>query len=81
MFLDLERRVTGLIFVGFLAAGAVAMAAAYLILGRMIIDASTGDGGPLIVIAGGALVGTLTAFVIHEVGSVLPGVMARLHRG
>ena len=77
----IEHRVTSLIFVGFLASGAVAMAAAYLILGRMIIDASSGDAGPLVVIAGGALVGTLTAFVIHEVGSVLPGVMARLHRG
>ena len=78
---DVERRVTGAIFVGFLAAGAVAMAAAYLILSRMIMDASSGDAGPFVVIAGGALVGTLTAFVIHEVGSVLPGVMARLHRG
>ena len=78
---DLERRTTGVIFAAFLASGAIAMAAAYLILGRMIVDASAGDAGPLVVIAGGALVGTLTAFVIHEVGSVLPGVMARLSRG
>ena len=81
MTLDRERQITGAIFVGFLATGAVAMAAAYLVLGRVIIDASTGDAGPLLVIAGGALVGTLTAFVIHEVGQVLPGVMARLSRG
>ena len=78
---DLERRVTGLIFVAFITAAAAAMAAAYLILGRMIIDAGSGDGGPLFVIAGGALVGTLTAYVIHEIGNVLPSVMARLHRG
>jgi hypothetical protein len=76
-----DRRVTGAIFAGFLGAGAIALAAAYLILGRMIIDASAGDSGPLAVIAGGALVGTLTAFVIHEVGSVLPNVMSRLYRG
>lgn len=76
-----DRRVTGAIFLGFLAAGAIALAAAYLILGRMIIDASAGDAGPLAVIAGGALVGTLTGFVIHEVGMVLPNVMARLYRG
>lgn len=78
---DLDRRVTGVLFTAFLAAGAVAMAAAYLILGRMIMDASAGDAGPVVVIAGGALVGSLTAFVIHEVGAVLPGVMARLNRG
>lgn len=76
-----ERRVTGVIFLCFLAAGAIALAAAYLILGRMIIDASAGDMGTLAVVAGGALVGTLTAFVIHEIGSVLPMVMARLYRG
>ena len=75
-----ERQITGALFVGFLAAGAIAMAAAYLVLGRVIIDASTGDAGPILVIAGGALVGTLTAFVIHEVSQVLPGVMARLNR-
>ena len=78
---DRERRITGAIFAGFLAAGALAMAAAYLVFGRVIVDASTGDAGPMLVIAGGALVGSLTAFVIHEVGQVLPGVMARLSRG
>ena len=78
---DRERRITGVIFVGFLTAGAVAMAVAYVVLGRVIIDASAGDAGPIPVIAGGALVGTLTAFVIHEIGQVLPGVMARLNRG
>ena len=78
---DRERRITGVIFVGFLTAGAVAMAVAYVVLGRVIIDASAGDAGPILVIAGGALVGTLTAFVIHEIGQVLPGVMARLNRG
>ena len=78
---DRERRITGAIFVGFLTAGAVAMAFAYVVLGRVIIDASAGDAGPILVIAGGALVGTLTAFVIHEIGQVLPGVMARLNRG
>ena len=78
---DRERRITGVIFVGFLTAGAVAMAVAYVVLGRVIIDASAGDAGPILVIAGGALVGTLTAFVIHEIGQVLPGVVARLNRG
>lgn len=76
-----DKRVTGAIFLGFLTAGAIALAAAYLILGRIIIDASVGDMGALAVIAGGALVGTLTAFVIHEIGSVLPAVMTRLYRG
>ena len=78
---DRERRITGAIFVGFLTSGAVAMAVAYVVLGRVIIDASAGDAGPILVIAGGALVGTLTAFVIHEIGQVLPGVVARLNRG
>ncbi len=81
MYWDFERRITGLIFVAFIAAAACAMAASYLILGRLIIDAGTGEGQPLFVVAGGALVGTLTAYVIHEIGNVLPGVMARLHRG
>ncbi len=76
-----DRRITGAIFLGFLTAGAVALAVAYLILGRIIIDASAGDTSPLAVVAGGALVGTLTAFVIHEIGDVLPSVMARLLRG
>jgi hypothetical protein len=78
---NIERRVTGLIFMGFLASAAVAMAAAYIILARMIVDAGAGDAGPIAVIAGGALVGALTAYIIHEVGNVLPGVMSRLHRG
>ncbi len=76
-----ERHVTGAIFTGFLASGAAAMTLGYVILGRMIVDASAGEAGPLIVIASGAMVGTLTAFVIHEIGGVLPDVMARLHRG
>ena len=80
MLKDTERRVTGALVVGFLSAGAIAMAAGFVVLGRMIVDASTGDAGPMIVIAGGCLVGTLTAFVIHEIGCVLPGVMARLYR-
>ena len=75
-----EQRTIGVVFVGLIAAAAVAMAAAYLILGRLIIDAGAGDAGPLLVIAGGALVGTLTAYIIHEVGDVLPSVMARLYR-
>lgn len=75
-----DRRITGALFLGFLTAGAFALAAAYLILGRIIIDAGSDGMGPLSVIAGGALVGTLTAYVIHEVGSVLPSVMARLYR-
>ena len=78
---DRERQITGVLFGAFLAAGCVAMAAAYIVLGRLIVDASTGEGKATFVIAGGALVGTLTAFVIHEVGQVLPGVMARLYRG
>ena len=81
MNLDRERQITGAIFTGFLVTGALAMAAAYLVLGRAIVDANAGEGSALLVIAGGALVGTLTAFVIHEVGHVLPGVMARLSRG
>ena len=77
---DRERRITGALFVGFLGAGSIALAAAYLVFGRLIIDASAGEAGAVLVIAGGALVGTLTAFVIHEIGNVLPGVMARLSR-
>jgi len=76
-----ERQVTGVLFGVFLLSGALALAAAYIVLGRIIVDASEGESGAALVIAGGALVGTLTAFVIHEVGQVLPGVMARLHRG
>ena len=78
---DRERRITGALFAGFLAAGSIALAAAYLVFGRVIVDASAGEAGPMLVISGGALVGTLTAFVIHEIGFVLPGVMARLSRG
>jgi hypothetical protein len=78
---DRESRVTGALFLGFLGAGAVALAAAYLVLGRLIIDASAGEGGAMMVIAGGALVGTLTAVVIHEVGHVLPRVTQKLNRG
>ena len=70
-----KRWITGAIFVLFVAAGALAMTAAYLILGRMIIAAGNGDAGPLAVIASGSVVGTLTAFVIHELSRVLPGVM------
>jgi pheromone shutdown protein TraB len=76
-----ERRVTAGLFTIFLAAGAVALAAAFLILGHMITIAGEVANGPLYVIAAGALVGTLTAFVIHEVGCVLPDVMEELHRG
>ena len=78
---DRERRITGALFASFIAAGSIALAAAYLVFGRVIIDASAGEAGPMLVISGGALVGTLTAFVIHEIGFVLPGVMARLSRG
>jgi hypothetical protein len=76
-----ERRLTAMLFTSFLAAGATALAAGFLILGQMIVMAGEVSGGPLYVIASGALVGTLTAFVIHEVGLVLPGVMSRLNRG
>ncbi len=76
-----ERRLTAALFTGFLAAGAVALAAAFLILGHMITMAGDVTHGPLYVIAAGALVGTLTAFVIHEVGCILPGVMDELHHG
>jgi hypothetical protein len=44
----------------------------------MIVGAGAGDESALLVIAAGALVGTLTAYVIHEVGAVLPGVMRHL---
>ena len=72
------RNVTRLLFGSLLAAGTVAMAAAYLLLGHMIVDASTGDATALSVVTAGILVGTLTAYVIHEVGMVLPGVMPHL---
>ena len=75
-----ERHTTGMLFAAFLAAGAIAMMAAYLILGRLIVAAGDGIAGPASVIAAGALAGTLTAFVIHEVGRVLPGVMQRAGR-
>jgi hypothetical protein len=76
-----ERSLTAALFTSFLTAGAIALAAAFLILGYMITSASEVAHGPLYVIAAGALVGTLTAFVIHEIAEVLPGVMERLHRG
>jgi ABC-type Mn2+/Zn2+ transport system permease subunit len=76
-----ERRQTATLFTSFLAAGATALAAAFLILGQMITMASDVPHGPLYVIAAGALVGTLTAYVIHEIAEILPGVMERLHRG
>jgi ABC-type Mn2+/Zn2+ transport system permease subunit len=76
-----ERNQTATLFTSFLTAGAVALASAFLILGQMITSASDVAHGPLYVIAAGALVGTLTAFVIHEIADVLPGVMERLHRG
>ncbi len=75
------RRLTAVLFTTFLAAGATALAAAFLILGQMIVIAGEVSGGALYVIASGALVGTLTAFVIYEVGMVLPGVMSQLNRG
>ncbi len=65
-------------FTSFLTAGAIALATAFLILGQMITLASEVAHGPFYVIAAGALVGTLTAFVIHEVAEVLPGVMDEL---
>jgi ABC-type Mn2+/Zn2+ transport system permease subunit len=76
-----ERSQMATLFTSFLTAAAVALAAAFLILGQMITMASEVAHGPLYVIAAGALVGTLTAFVIHEVAEVLPSVMERLHRG
>jgi ABC-type Mn2+/Zn2+ transport system permease subunit len=75
-----EHRVTAALFTGFLVAGVTAVAAAFLILGRMIVMAGDVPNGPLYVVASGGLVGILTTFVIHEVGMVLPGVMARLNR-
>jgi hypothetical protein len=74
------RRQTGALFTAFLTAGAIALAAAFLILVQMITSASEVAHGALYVIAAGALVGTLTAFVIHEIAEILPGVMAHLHR-
>ena len=74
------RNVTRLLFGALLAAGTVAMAAAYVLLGHMIVDASAGDATAMSVITAGILVGTLTAYVIHEVGMVLPGVMPHLRR-
>jgi biotin transporter BioY len=76
-----ERSQTATLFTSFLTAGAIAMAAGFLILGQMITMASEVAQGGLYVIAAGALVGTLTAFVIHEVAEILPGVMDHLHRG
>ena len=76
-----ERQLTATLFTSFLTAGAIALAAAFLILGQMITMAGDVAYGSLYVIAAGALVGTLTAFVIHEVAEVLPGVMEVLHRG
>ena len=73
-----DRHITAALFVGLLAAGAIAMTEAYMILGRMIVSAGEGEGSPLLVIAAGALVGTLTAYVIHEVDNVLPGVTLHL---
>jgi hypothetical protein len=75
-----ERRITAALFTSFLLAGVLAMASAFLILGRMIIMAGETQSGTLFVLASGGLVGTITAFVIHEVGAVLPAVMARLSR-
>ena len=74
-----ERWTTGALFFLFLAAAAIAMAHAYMILGRLIIAAGDGISGPVAIIAAGALVGTLTAFVIHEISAVLPGVMRHLN--
>jgi hypothetical protein len=76
-----DRSQTATLFTAFLTTGAIALAAAFLILGQMITSASEVAHGPLYVIAAGALVGTLTAFVIHEIAEVLPGVMEHLHRG
>ena len=70
-----ERHVTAAVFIGLLAAGIIAMVQAYLILGRIIMSVGLGDDSPLMLIAAGALVGTLTAYVIHEVGQILPGTM------
>ena len=73
-----DRHVTAVVFVGLLAAGVTAMVQAYLILGRVILSVGLGEDSPLVLISAGALVGTITAYIIHEVGNVLPGVMRTL---
>ena len=70
-----ERHITAAVFIGLLTAGAIAMTQAYMILGRLIVSVGMGDDSPLLLISAGALVGTLTAYVIHEVGQILPATM------
>lgn len=74
------QTITLFLFVAFVGAGGVALAAATMVMGALIVSAADGDAGPLSVIAAGALTGVLTAMIVHQVGMVAPRVARELWR-
>ena len=66
---------TLLLFLAFLLAGAAALAASAVLMGRLIVDAGDGDATIAAVVTAGALVGTLASYVVHEVTALAPGVV------
>lgn len=72
--------VTCLLFALFLLAGACALSAATLLVGRLIVAAGEAGGEAHLIIFGGALAGVLSAFVVYQISTVAPGVARQLMR-
>ena len=75
MFRVSAANLTLLIFIAFLLAGASALAATAVLFSGAITDAVEGVTGPVPVIVLGALIGTLSAYIVHEITALVPGIV------